>query len=312
MAPTISVKHDTFELPGSPPLFAQSWSPPSEVRGAIGIVHGLGEHSGRYAPLAERFAQAGFRVVTYDQRGHGRTAGKRGDVPSYEVLLDDLEVLLAEMATGDASLPKFLFGQSFGGALALNFALRRYEKVGLAPSGRASSPREASSCEVPVPIFSPPFRRQLSLNGIIASSPLLLPTHPPPRWKQLAARCLQRVCPSFRFRTGVQAETLSHDPAVVAAYKADPLVHAWVSARWAVAMLDAGQWALEHAAQLAVPALLLHGTSDPITYPQGTIDFAQRAAHACTLHTFAGLYHELHWEQERNQVFEVILDWLEQ
>ena len=79
MASTISVKHDTFELHGGATLFARSWRPVSEVRGVIGIVHGLGEHSGRYTALAERLAQARFRVVTYDQRGHGRTGGKRGD-----------------------------------------------------------------------------------------------------------------------------------------------------------------------------------------------------------------------------------------
>ena len=278
MAAAISVQYETFDLHGSQSLFAQSWCPASEVRGVIGIVHGLGEHSSRYTSFAERFAQAGFRVVAYDQRGHGRTSGKRGDAPSYEVLLYDVAALLSAMNAGEASLPKFLFGQSLGGSLVLNFALRRHPK----------------------------------LNGIIASSPLLLPAHPPPRWKQLAARFLQRVWPSFRFRSGVQAEGLSHDPAVVAAYKADPLVHDLVSARLAVAMLDAGEWALEHAAELTVPTLLMHGMADPITSAQATIDFAQRAGRSCTLHTFPGLYHELHWELERDEAFEVVLDWLKQ
>ncbi|MEO8165561.1 MAG: lysophospholipase, partial [Betaproteobacteria bacterium] len=259
-------------------LFAQSWTPAAEVRGVIGIVHGLGEHSSRYALFAERFAQAGLRVVAFDQRGHGRTSGKRGDAPSYEVLLDDVEALLAEMKAGNASLPQFLFGQSFGGALVVNFALRR----------------------------------RPTLNGIIASSPLLLPSTPPPRWKQTAARFLLRVWPSFRFRSGVRAEELSHDPAAIAAHKADPLVHHMVSARLAVAMLDAGRWALEHAAELAIPTLLMHGTADSITAAQASIDFARRASRTCTLKTFPGLYHELHFERERDEAFEVVLNWLKQ
>ncbi len=278
MAPAVSAKHETFELLGSQPLFAQSWTPVSNVRGVVGIVHGLGEHSSRYAPLAERFAQAGYRVVAYDQRGHGRTGGKRGDAPSYDVLLDDIEVLLAKMTADDASLPKFLFGQSFGGGLILNFALRR----------------------------------QPIMNGIIASSPLLLPTHPPPRWKRLAARLLQRVRPSFQFQTGIQAEELTHDQAVVAAYKTDTLIHHVVSARIAIAMLDAGQWALEHATELTVPTLLMHGMSDSVTAAQATIDFAQRAGRICTLHTFPDMYHELHWEHERDKTFELVLNWLDQ
>ncbi|HUG69561.1 MAG TPA: lysophospholipase [Pirellulaceae bacterium] len=276
MAPNISVTHATFALPSSASLFAQSWTPVSELLGTIGIVHGLGEHSGRYTQFAEQLARAGFRVVAYDQRGHGRTSGKRGDAPSYEVLLDDIAALIAVLAAEEAGLPKYLFGQSLGGNLVLNFALRR----------------------------------RSNLIGIIASSPFLLPTNPPPRWKRCAARLLARTYPSFQFRTGVQAEDLSHDAAVVATYKADPLVHDLVSARVAVAMFDAGQWALDHASELTLPALLLHGTADPITSPDATIEFAQRAGHACTLRTFADLYHELHWERERAMAFNTVLDWL--
>ncbi|MBI2479514.1 MAG: lysophospholipase [Planctomycetia bacterium] len=276
MASETSVKHRTFELQGGVSLFAQSWTPVTEPRGTIGIVHGLGEHSGRYAQFAVQFAQAGFRVFAYDQRGHGRTAGRRGDAPSYEAMLDDVATLIANMAAGGKSLPMYLYGQSFGGNLVLNCALR----------GR------------------------VHLTGMIASSPLLAPTHPPPRWKQHAAKILRITCPSFRFRTGVQAEGLSHDATVVAAYKTDPFVHNLVSARLAVAMLDAGEWALDHAAELTVPTLLMHGTSDPITSVAATIDFAQRAGDACVLHTFPGLYHELHWERERETVFNTVLEWL--
>ncbi|MBC8354803.1 MAG: lysophospholipase [Planctomycetes bacterium] len=277
MAPRISVEHNTFELQGSQPLFAQSWIPSSEIRGTIGIVHGLGEHSSRYRPFAELLATSGYRVFAYDQRGHGQTSGKRGDAPSYDVLLDDVETLLAEMSAADDLSPKFLFGQSFGGALVLNLALRR----------------------------------QPSLNGIIVSSPLLRPTHPPARWKDIAGRCLQRVCPSFQFRTGIEAEQLSHDLAVAKAYKADALVHDQVSARIAVAMLDAGQWAIDHADQLSTPTLLMHGTSDPITSSDATVEFAERASECCTLEIFSDLYHELHWERESDEVFEVVLNWLD-
>jgi len=276
MTSATSVKHDTFELSGRTPLFAQSWTPTAEVRGTIGVVHGLGEHSSRYGSFAERFAQAGFRVVAYDQQGHGRTAGKRGDAPSYEALLDDVEALIDRMDGEETSVPKYLFGQSFGGGLVLNFALRR----------------------------------QASLDGVIASSPLLLPSESPPGWKRFAARLLALAYPSFQFRTGVQAEDLTHDETVVAAYQADPLVHDLVSARFAVAMIDAGAWALEHAADLSVPALLMHGLADAITSAAATIKFSRRAGNACTLHTFADLYHELHWEPEREAVFKTAFDWL--
>lgn len=276
MLPSTAINHRTFELGDSQRLFAQSWMASSETRGSIGIIHGLGEHSSRYHPLAERFVAAGYHVFAYDQRGHGRTEGRRGDAPSYDVLLDDVEVLIRAMTEADNSAPAFLFGQSFGGCLVLNFALRR----------------------------------QTSLAGIIASSPLLRPTHPPPRWKDNLGRMLQRVWPSFRLRTGVKAEGLSHDPAVVSAYKSDPLVHDLVSARLAVAMLDAGEWAVEHASALKTPTLLMHGTSDPITFADTSIEFAEGAGEICKLALFSGLYHELHREQESDRAFQTILEWL--
>lgn len=270
-----SVKHDTFELRSSTTLFAQSWTPATTLCGTVGIVHGLGEHSSRYAQFAGRLAAEGYRVVGYDQRGHGRTEGKRGDAPSYEDLLDDVEALIVNCRAENPNLPIYLFGQSFGGNLVLNYALRR----------------------------------RSNLAGVIASSPLLQPTHSPPRWKQSVARVLACVYSSFTFHTGVQAEQLSHDPAVVAAYQADPLVHDQVSARLAVAMLEAGEWALEHAAKLSVPTLLLHGSADAITSVDATFAFAQRAGDRSKLHTFPGLFHELHWERE-GDALQVIVDWL--
>ena len=94
------------------------------------------------------------------------------------------------------------------------------------------------------------------------------------------------------------------------AYRDDPRVHDQVSARLAVAMLDAGEWALEHASELSIPTLLLHGEADSITSVDATIAFARSAGDIATLHTFPGLFHELHWERERQDTLQVIVDWL--
>ena len=134
---------------------------------------------------------------------------------------------------------------------------------------------------------------------------------PPPGWRRAAVRLVHRIWPSARFRTGLRAEGLSHDPEAVAAYKSDPLVHDFVSARLAVQMLDAGRWALAHATEIVVPMLLMHGTADPITSCDATCKFADGARENCTLKTWPGLLHELHWEREREEVVKCIIEWMQ-
>jgi len=271
------MRHQEFDLPGVDPLFAQSWAPTDGATAAVGIVHGLGDHSGRYAVLAESLVAAGYRVVAFDQRGHGRSGGRRGDAASYDLLLSDLDRLVAALRSPDATTPQFLYGHSLGGNLVLNYALRRPSK----------------------------------LTGVVASSPLLLPTRPPPTWKRLLGRSLRYVWPHFLFRIGLPAESLSHDPAAVAAYRADPLIHDWVSARLAVPMLAAGRWALAHAQELRLATLLLHGTADAVTSCEASGEFARRAGENCTLRAWPGLFHELHWEYERNEVLGCVLAWMQ-
>jgi alpha-beta hydrolase superfamily lysophospholipase len=169
-----------------------------------------------------------------------------------------------------------LYGQSLGGGLVLNHLLRR--------------------------------RPQLA--GAVVSSPLLLPAKQPPRWKLRSGRLLQHLWPSFRFATGVPSSALSHDPQVVAAHQTDPLVHRGVSARLGVQMLDAGRWALEHAAELASPVLLLHGEADTVTSCEASREFARRAGPQCTLQTWPGLLHELHGELQRDEVLQAVVAWL--
>ncbi len=271
-------KHTSFQLrdPRGECLFARQWEPEGNPIGGVAIVHGLGDHSGRFANVAEQFSKAGYWVVAHDQVGHGQSSGPRGHVGSYEWLLDDIGALLIELRQRVGTLPLFLYGQSFGGNLVLNFVLRRQPQV----------------------------------RGAIASSPLLLPAAEPPIWKRALARLLNLGWPSFTFGTGINALNLSHDPAVVSAYKKDPLVHNRVSARLAVEMLDAGRWALKHASDLTLPALILHGSCDAITSCDASSRFAKFASDRCTLKIWPGLFHELHWEFERQDVIGFMIHWM--
>lgn len=267
----------TLRAKDSLELSARRWEPTSDCVGQIGIVHGLGEHSGRFAEFAQWLAGAGYRVVTFDHRGHGLTEGKRGHVGDYGWLLDDIDCLLAQMAADKPLLPTFLLGHSLGGNLVVNHVLRRRPE----------------------------------LDGIVISSPLFRPTTAPPAWKRRAARLINRIAPSFTLNTGVRAINLSHDPECVQGREADPLVHNRVSVRLAIQMLEAGEWAFEHAQELTLPVLLMHGDEDKITCPAATRSFASRVTAPCELYVSVHGYHELHRETDRENAFSHVIAWLE-
>lgn len=256
-------------------LHARRWSPGEEARGAVCLVHGLGEHGGRYERFAAALTGAGYSLMAADLRGHGRSEGRRGHVGSYDHLMDDIELLLAETSLGSPGVPLFLYGQSMGGNLVVNYALRR----------------------------------RPALAGMIASSPLLRMATDPPRWKTALGRHLRRLLPALPLGNGIRADDLSRDLAVVDAYRRDPLVHDRLTPRF-YDVVTAGEWAIAHAAELAVPLLLMHGDADMITSHAASAEFAGRAGDRCTFRLWEGLRHELHNEPEGVQVSRFVLEWM--
>ena len=257
-------------------LETQSWTPGGEAKCVIGIVHGLGEHCGRYHPVAERLVREGFHVVGYDQRGHGKTGGQ---LPTFEILLEDLACFASHLK--ELHDVVFLYGQSLGGGLVVNFALR-----------------------------NPTYPRPTNLRGVIASSPLLRPTIAPPAWKLLIARTIGKLWPSITLGSGIDPKSLTHVDAEIEKYRNDPLVHHRVSAALGISMLDAGEWNLRHAASLSIPMLLMHGSADQVTSPECSKAFAEEAGQNCHLRLWDGMYHELHFETEREEVLSHVADWV--
>jgi alpha-beta hydrolase superfamily lysophospholipase len=272
------MRYEEFELQagGQQSRFARAWTPRGDKSGWIGIVHGLGEHSGRYHEVAEHFCRAGFEVIAFDLIGHGRSGGPRGHVSDYDMLLEDVDALVGELKRRGGRGPCWLYGHSLGGNLVLNFALRRGP----------------------------------GLSGSVVTSPLLLPVVPPPWWKRLLATALNRVVPRAVFSAGIDPTDLSHDAQAVQRYRDDPLVFGHVSVRLGVQMLAAGRWALQHADELALPTLLMHGAADRLTSAEASREFARRAGPVCTLRIWPDLFHELHWETQRTEVLDAALDWM--
>jgi len=257
-------------------LFLRDW-PRTQARGAVLIVHGLGEHSGRYEALAQWFNQRGYAVRSYDQRGHGKSPGQRGGLRHADDLLEDLATVYLDYANGLPE-PPVLLGHSMGGLVAARTVL----------DGRI---------EPPAMVLSSPALRSWESPGMIK-----------------LARVLNRVLPNLPLRTKLKSDKLTHDVKICSDYRSDPLCSRRITPRLADFIFRAGDACIADAAKLGMPTLLLVADSDELVDPAGSRQFARKAASSGKLTTrfFATLYHELFNEVEpgRTQVLLQLGDWL--
>ncbi len=249
------------------------------VRGVVLVVHGLGEHAWRYDRMAERLNSWGFVVRAYDQYGHGESMGPRGALPSANRLLEDLaEVVDETRARMNAKTPLIILGHSLGGLVAGRFVSLRMR----------------------------------SIQALIMSSPVLDPGLN--TFQKLLLAVLPRIAPDLRISNGLNPEFLSHDPSVVAAYKADPLVHDRICARLAVFIAKNGPATIASAPSWSVPTLLLYAGADKLVNPAGSRAFALAAPKdVVTAQCFQALFHEIFNElgPQREHVFEALKRWLD-
>ncbi len=257
-------------------MYARGWAPQGQPRAAVMLVHGHGEHVARYDHVAAALAEKDYAILGFDLRGHGKSGGPRGHIPSYDALMDDIASFSRQTEERYPGLPRFLYGHSLGGNLVLNYTLRR----------------------------------KPDLRGVIATGPWLRLAFDPPASQVTLGRLMNGIAPAFIQHSKLDARGLSHDGGVVTAYVNDPQVHDKISARLFVTIYKSGLWALEHAAEFPLPLLLMHGAADPITSAKASQEFAQKAGDKVTLKIWDGLYHEIHNEPEKAEVFKVMLDWL--
>lgn len=269
----------TFVASDGDNLAIQDW--PLELgrtlRGVVLLVHGLGEHAGRYEHVAQCLNDWGFAVRGHDQFGHGESGGPRGGLPSDTRLLSDLaDIVDSTRARMHADTPLILLGHSLGGLVAARFVSLEMRPV----------------------------------EGLILSSPALDPGLN--AFQKLLVAVLPAVAPNLRVSNGLDADFLSHDPNVVAAYRADHLVHDRISARLARFIADAGPATLARAPQWQVPTLLLYAGADKLVNPAGSRAFGAAAPKdIVSAHCFELLFHEIFNELDAEPVFAELQKWLD-
>ena len=271
-------------------LHLREWplADPGGTRGTVLMVHGLGEHIGRYAHVAAQLNALGWRVVGYDQRGHGRSQGRRGALGADDALLNDLASVVDSVRAAHLG-PLVLLGHSMGGLVAARFCAE-----GLA---MASSATTAPA----------PWHRKV--DALVLSSPALAIDMNAAQ--QLMLAVLGRLAPNLAVHNGLKPEWISRDPAVVKAYVDDPMVHDRITPRLVRFFLDSGALVLARAARWAVPTLLLYAGSDRCVAPAGSAAFAAAAPKSVvTAREFKTLFHEIFNEPEQGEVFAALGAWL--
>lgn len=254
-------------------------------RGTVLIVHGLGEHSGRYAHVADRLNRAAWAVVAYDQRGHGRSPGRRGAIPQADALLADLGAVLGQLRRElPPGGPLLLLGHSMGGAVTA-----RYVAEGLAQR---------------------PAGWWRAVDGLMLSSPLLAVDMTAVQALMLAV--FGRLAPGLAVGNGLKPAWISRDPAVVKAYVGDPLVHDRITPRLAGFFIAASALVRQQAARWTLPTLLLYAGADRCVAPRGSDEFAAAAPPSLLRsRRFDSLFHEILNEPEQRQVLDDLLAWLD-
>ena len=262
-------------------LHVREW-PTTNVRGTVLMVHGLGEHIGRYAHVAAQLNAWGWSAVGYDQRGHGGSEGARGALQHSDDLLNDLALMIDSVRARSPG-PLVLLGHSMGGLVAARFVA-------------GSSLPGALAWARPV-------------DALVLSSPAL--DAGTTAWQKLLLSVLGPLAPNLGLSNGLKPTWISRDAAVVGAYMADPLVHERITPRLARFIVGAGEFVRANAATWSVPTLLLYAGSDRCVAPAGSAALAAAAPKAVlAVQEFKPLYHEIFNEPEQAEVFAVLGGWL--
>ena len=276
--PPPSPQESTFLSEDGLKLREWRWRPEGKAKAIIVVMHGLGEHSGRYRLVIDYLVRRGYAVAAFDLRGHGLSEGPLCYVDSFDEYVADLHLFLQRACAMDERVHVFLLGHSQGGTIALLYALAHEPQL----AGLILSAPVVKLSDDISPLLQ-------SISGFLGS---LLPKLPTIR---------------------VNSSALSRDLSVCRQYDGDPLVyHGGVPARMGAELVRATRRIQKQIGAFCTPMLILHGCADRLSDPQGSRDlYARASAQDKTLKLYDGLYHEVLNEPEKEQVLADLVSWLD-
>jgi len=260
-------------------FYIQGWEPEGTPKAIVCLIHGHGEHTGRYAHVGKALNEAGYALFGFDLRGHGQSGGPRGHFPSLDAVMQDINQFVEFQKQNHPDLPVFVYGHSLGGLMTLAYVIQHGE----------------------------------GLNGVITTGAALRTALQEQGAKIAVTKMLGSLIPTMTIKSELAATGLSHDDAVVQAYVNDPLVHDKLTLGLGKAALAAIDLCFTRAGEFKPPLLIMHGNADEITYASGSEDSARLAGETnkdVTLKLWDGMYHEIHNEPEQADVFKFMIEWL--
>lgn len=258
-------------------LFWRRWAASGEARGAVAIIPGYADHSGRYGHVAELLVEAGMAVAAIDLRGHGKSDGRRGYVRRFDDYLNDAIALIDAARATAPGKPLFLLGHSMGGLVALQTAIHREPKI----------------------------------RGLIVSSPFLGVAMKVPAIKEALGRVMSLVCPILSLPSGIDPYNLSHDRAVGNAYAADPLVFKTANARWYTEALGAAEETLLRAGRIQGPCLVMQAGQDRLADPKKSRPLFEALGSLDKRHiVYPEMFHEIFNETDKQVPLGELRDWI--
>lgn len=263
----------TLTLPDNVSLSGKSWTVENPKANLI-LVHGAGEHIGRYDHWAKYFNRIKVNVIGTDHYGHGNSPGIRGHFSDYKVYLDEVKGLIRKTVNESSDIPIILYGHSLGGNIVLNWILEN----------------------------------EFSVDYVIASGPWIRLKLVPPKWKILLMNVLGGVMPALSQKNELDPDWLSRDKTIVEKYIYDPLVHSNITLSAAKSLFQRAEILDQYSNQINDKILLIHGSADKITDPAASEAFAKRTG--VDFYSPDGLYHEIHNEPEQIEIFNYICNWL--
>ena len=271
------LNHTSYSISSSDgiKLFIRDYSLQNSNK-VILIIHGLGEHSGRYLKLIQDFNDKNISVFTIDIRGHGKSEGKRGHSPFYQQLMNDIQCFIEHVTKKIPDQKYFLYGHSFGGNLVINYSFQENKKI----------------------------------NGIIATSPLIKPSIAPSRIVLFMGKLFKKIIPSLILSNGININGISRDMQVINDYINDPLIHNKVSVQLGLDIISSGIYALENSQYITAPMIVFHGKNDGLTSYSASQKLVQNSGPNIKFIGFDEAYHEIHNEPEKVELLRNIFHWI--